>query len=628
MEVKDQDRYKTFTRRTALVSAGGLGILATLFSRLYYLQVVKSAEYAGMADDNRMSLELLAPLRGRIFDRFGIELAANTKNFRVVLIPEQTESVEKSLDHLSTFIHISEGQRKKVLRAAARQRKFSSITVIENLSWDDFARVNVNGPSLAGIKPDAGVSRYYPFGPDLAHVVGYVAAVNEEEINDDPVLALPGFRIGKSGIELQIEKELRGKAGNRQVEVNAYGKVKRELSRNEGVAGEDAVLTLDMELQAKAMQRLEGESAAAVVMDIKTGDVLVLASAPAYDPNDFVVGISQEKWDALQKDKYRPQLNKTVGGAYPPGSTFKMITALAALEAGVMTPDDHVFCSGSMYFGNRTWNCWKKSGHGSMSMKNAVKHSCDIFFYEAAKRAGIDNIEKMAKRFGLGTAYDFGMPDEKPGLVPSRGWKIANRGEPWQKGETLNTGIGQGFLLTTPVQLATMTARLANGGLAVTPRIFRSLGSETYPLEDAAPMGVSQRHLGVVLAGMNGVSNEPGGTAYGSRIWDKGLELAGKTGTVQVYSITRAERLAGVRKGDQLPWRLRDHAWFVAFAPVAAPRYAISVFVEHGISGSRAGAPIARDIMHDVLLKDPVRIAAIPPVASGQIVKPARTWES
>ncbi len=628
METKDHDRYKAFTRRTAIMSAGGMGVLATLFGRLYYLQVVKSAEYVGLADDNRMSMELLAPLRGRIFDRFGVELAANTKNFRVVLIPEQTESVEMSLDDLAKIIHISEGQRKKVLRAAARQRKFSSIIVAENLSWEDFARVNINGPSLAGIKPDAGVSRYYPFGPDLAHVVGYVAAVNEEEIGDDPVLSLPGFRIGKSGIERQIENELRGKAGSRQVEVNAYGKVKRELSRNEGVAGQDAVLTLDMELQSKAMQRLAGESAACVVMDIKTGDVLVLASTPAYDPNDFVVGIAQEKWDGLQKDKYKPQLNKTIGGEYSPGSTFKMVTALAALDAGVMSPDDYVFCSGSMYFGNRTWNCWKKGGHGALSMKNAVKHSCDIFFYEAAKRTGIDNIEKMARRFGLGSAYDFGMPEEKAGLVPSKGWKIANRGESWQQGETLNTGIGQGFLLTTPVQLAAMTARLANGGFAVKPRIFRSVGSDVYPSEESARINVPQRHLDVVLAGMNGVSNEPGGTAYGSRIWDKGMELAGKTGTVQVYSISKAERLAGIRKGEQLPWKLRDHAWFVAFAPVSNPRYAISVFVEHGISGSRAAAPVARDIMHEVLLKDPARIMAIPPVASGQIVRPALTRES
>jgi len=628
MEVKDQDRYKAFSRRTALMSAGGFGILSTLFGRLYYLQVIKSAEYADMADDNRMSMELLAPVRGRIFDRFGVELAANTKNFRVVLIPEQTESVEASLDELAKVLPISAGQRKKVLRAAARQRKFSTIVVTDNLSWDDFARVNINGPSLAGIKPDAGVSRYYPFGPELAHVVGYVAAVNEEEINDDPVLALPGFRIGKSGIERQIETELRGTAGSRQVEVNAYGKVKRELSRTEGVPGKDAVLTLDMDLQAVAMKRLAGESAAAVVMDIKTGDVLALASAPAFDPNDFVVGIGQKEWKALNADKYNPLLNKSIAGAYSPGSTFKLITALAALESGVMTPEDRVFCRGSIHFGNRTWYGWKKTGHGALNMRGAIKHSCDIFFYEAARRTGIDNIEKMAKRFGLGKAFDFGMPGEKSGLVPGKGWKIANRGVRWQTGDTLNVGIGQGDLLTTPVQLATMTARVANGGFAVTPRIFRSIGSAPSPPEDAVPMGVSRDHLNVVLAGMNGVSNEPGGTAYRSRIWDKGMELAGKTGTVQVYSITKAERLAGIRKGDQLPWKLRDHAWFVAFAPVAAPRYALSVFVEHGISGSRAAAPIARDIMRAVLLKDPARIRAIPPVASGQIIRPALIRES
>ncbi len=627
MEVKDKDRYGSFTRRTAIMSVGAFGVMGALFSRLYYLQIVKSSEYALLAEDNRLNIELLAPLRGRIYDRFGVELATNRKNFQVVLVPEKTESVEAVLDKLAEVIEISDAQKRKVLRTAARQRKFNPITVVDNLSWEEFARVNVHSPSLAGIKPDAGVTRYYPFGPNLAHVVGYVAPVSENEIGDDRLLSLPGFRVGKSGIERRIESELRGKAGNRQVEVNAYGKVIREVKRTEGEPGKNAVLTLDMELQNYAMDRLKGESAASVVLDIETGDVLVLASAPGFDPNAFNRGLSQELWDSLNTDEHKPLLNKTIAGQYPPGSTFKMITALAALESGLMSPDDYIFCSGQMRLGNHLFHCWKRGGHGALRMRNAIKHSCDIFFYEAAKRAGIDRIERMAKKFGLGQSYDFDVPGEKPGLVPGKGWKIANMGEPWQLGETLITGIGQGFLLATPLQMAVMAARLANGGRMIRPRVIRSIGMEPVPRPEVEMIRVPRAHLEVIYEGMNAVSNEIGGTAYRSRIPDKGMELAGKTGTAQVRRITRAERAAGVIKNEDLPWNRRDHAWFIAYAPVRAPRYAISVFVEHGGGGSKVAAPIARDIMRRTLLKDPVRQEAIGPIASGQRIRPLHREE-
>jgi len=618
MDIKDNDRYKMFTRRATIMSGGALGVMGTLFGRLYYIQVLESEKYRVLADDNRVSVELLAPRRGKILDRFGTELATNVSNFRLVLVPGQTRDVNAALDALHRVIPISEAQREKVLRTAKRERKYSTITVLENLDWEDFAKANIWTPDMGGIQPDAGVTRSYPFGKDLSHVVGYVAAVNESEIDDDPLLSLPGFRIGKNGIERAVEVEMRGTAGNRQVEVNAVGRVVRELSRTEGDAGKDVILTLDMELQSYAMRRMEGESGAAVVMDIHNGDILALASVPGFDPNDFNLGLSQAKWDSLRNDEYKPLLNKAIAGQYPPGSTFKMLVALAALEAGVTVPQESVTCLGSTRLGNQTFHCWKRGGHGVMNMRDSIKHSCDVYFYEIAQRLGIDRIEEMAKRFGLGKAFDFGIPGEKPGLVPSKNWKFANTNERWQKGETLIAGIGQGYLLTTPLQLAVMTAQLANGGKLIKPRIFRAVGDEATPYEEPQPIGVSQRHLNLVLGAMDAVSNEAGGTAFGSRIAEPGMELAGKTGTAQVRRITAAERAAGIIKNEDLPWNRRDHALFVAHAPVKDPRYAISVFVEHGGSGSRAAAPIAKDIMKKTLIKDPVRRRAVGPVAGNQ----------
>ncbi len=613
MDIKDNDRYKMFNRRAAMMSVGGLGVMGTLFGRLYYIQVLEEETYKGLADKNSVRLEKLAPVRGRIYDRFGTELASNQSNFRLVLVPGQTQDIEQALDNLGEVIEVSDGRRERVLKAAKRSRRFSAVTVMENLEWEDFAKVNIRTPDLGGITPEAGVTRDYPFDSDLSHIVGYVAAPNESEIDEDEILSLPGMRIGKDGVERFIEAELRGQSGNRQVEVNAYGRVIRELKREDSTPGKDVILTLDMELQSYAMKRMEGESGAAVVMDIHTGDLLALASVPGFDPNDFNLGLSQDTWDGLRNNKYKPLLNKAIKGQYPPGSTVKTIMALAALEAGVMSPWESVYCGGVTRLGNHDFHCWKD--HGPVNMRTAIKESCDVYFYELAQRLGIDRIQSICNRFGLGQVFDFGLPGEKSGVVPSRGWKIANIGEPWQQGETLIAAIGQGFMLANPLQLAVMTARLANGGKAVEPRLIRAVGSEAMDIVAPPSMGFDQSQLQVILDGMNAVSNRAGGTAYGSRIWEKGMELAGKTGTSQVRRITAAERAAGIIKNEDLPWERRDHALFVAFAPVDNPRYAISVFVEHGGGGSKAAAPIARDIMHKTLIKDPSKRRAIGPVA-------------
>lgn len=613
---RDSNRYQTFTRRAALL-AGIQGIaFVALAGRMYYLQVLKTDQYRMLAEENRVSMRLLAPLRGDVVDRFGRVLASNRQNYRAMLISEQTPDVEATLARLSRIVEIDDFTRKRIMRDIARSPRFMPVTVAEDLSWDQFAQVNINEPDLAGILPDVGETRDYPYAEEFAHVLGYVAAVSEKDLNEareeQPLLKLPGFRIGKEGIEKTYDRELRGVAGSSHVEVNAYGRVIRELAKDTGKPGSEVVLTLDLDVQRFAWDRLKGESASAVVMDIHSGDIVSLVSAPAYDPNQFNMGYGTAAYKELLDSPYLPLMNKSLAGMYPPGSTFKMVVAMAAVEAGI-SPSHRVVCPGHYSLGNHDFHCWKKGGHGAVDMHNAIKHSCDVFFYDTAKRIGIDAIAAMARKFGLGQTYDFEVPGEKGGLVPTPEWKRGAKGEVWHQGETVIAGIGQGYLLTTPLQLAVMTARIANGGLDVKPRLTRAIGGELLQVKAPQPVGVSEAAIAIAQAGMNGVSNEPGGTAYRSRIPEPGMELAGKTGTAQVRRISRAERLTGVLKNEDLEWRQRDHALFVCFAPYDAPRYALSVVIEHGGSGSGAAAPVARDIMREVLTRNPVRPQAKTP---------------
>ncbi len=600
---RDNSRYKTFTRRMMVLGGGQAVAFVVLAGRMYYLQILKTDEYQMLAEENRINVRLLAPLRGRIVDRYGTVLASNRQNYRAVLVAEQTPDIADTLGKLSRIVPITPFDRKKIMRDLARSPRFMPVTVAEDLTWDQFAQLNINEPDLAGVQPDVGETRQYPYAMELAHVVGYVGPVADKEMDaaddEQPLLKLPGFRIGKSGIEKTYDMQLRGTAGASHVEVNAYGRVIRELSKDPGKPGDEVVLTLDMGIQQFACDRLKEESASAVVMDIHSGEVLSFVSTPAFDPNEFNMGLSQDQWNMLVQNPYKPLTNKALAGLYPPGSTFKTMTAIAALESGV-DPSHTVHCNGKYALGNHLFHCWRKEGHGSMDMHNGLKNSCDVYFYDVAKRIGIDAIEKVAKRFGLGETYNLEIPGEKAGIVPSREWKRAVTGIGWQQGETLITGIGQGFLLTTPLQLAVMASRLANGGYAVKPRLTRAVGGELLPVPQAPKMDVDPEHLKIVQGGMNGVSNEPGGTAYKSRITEVGMELAGKTGSAQVRRISMAERDSGVRKNDTLEWRLRDHALFICFAPVAEPRFAMSLVIEHGGSGAGAAAPAARDIMLEV----------------------------
>ncbi|MGL5009815.1 MAG: penicillin-binding protein 2, partial [Paracoccaceae bacterium] len=488
----------------------------------------------------------------------------------------------------------------KVVAEAERSSPFVPIIVKDRLPWEDFSRVALNAPSLPGVQPEVGLSRIYPLVGDFSHVVGYVGPVSEKDLegieNPDPILSIPKFQIGKIGVERWQEDVLRGAAGTKRIEVNAVGRVMRELERVDGEPGADLILTIDADVQNFAQARLGEESAAAVVMDVNTGDLLAIASSPSFDPNLFVRGISQRDYSALLEDDHRPLANKTVQGVYPPGSTFKMVTAMAALEAGVITPESSFYCPGHLESGGRRFHCWKGGGHGNVSLEQALSESCDVYFYEVALKVGIDNIAAMGKRLGLGMRHDLPMSAIAEGTMPNKAWKQESYQQDWRIGDTINASIGQGYVLTSPLQLAVMTARLATGR-AVAPRLIRAIDGELQPVPDAPALGLKAADLASVQRGMYEVTMGRRGTAKSSRIVDETMVMAGKTGTSQVRNISAAERARGVVSNDDLPWERRDHALFVGYAPYAAPKYAISVVVEHGGGGSLAAAPIARDII-------------------------------
>ncbi len=613
---KDKSRYASFSRRSLMLSGGMTGIFALLSGRLYQLQILNGDQYKTQAEDNRVNLRLIPPPRGRILDRFGVALADNRRNYRVVLIAEQaTEGVEAALDAIGKVIVLPPHQKERVLHDISQNKKFVPVPIAENLTWEEFARINMHLPYLPGIQPDVGETRSYPFGQELSHILGYVAAASpdDKKDDDDSLLDLPGFRVGKRGIEKQFDGQMRGTAGASRVEVNAYGRVIRELSNEAGRPGKDVYLTIDRELQHFVEQSLGNESAACVVMDAATGDVLALASTPGYDPNLFNVGISNDVWHGLTTDDHKPLLNKVTGGAYPPGSTFKPAMALAAMDNGLA--DLTVNCTGSMSFGNRDWHCWswKKGGHGHVDLHSGIAQSCDIFFYEVARRLGIDKMEQAARSLGMGAPTGIELPGELSGFIPSAAWKLARTGIPWQQGDTLSAGIGQGYVTTTPLQLCTLTARLASGK-AVTPRITHEVGATVEPRPLPASLPFSQAAFAAVRAGMSAVTNEGIGTAYSWRIVQPGFEMAGKTGTAQVRRITKEERLTGLINNSQLPWNLREHALFIAYAPIDNPRYALSIIIEHGAVPNHPHVQMARDILLFAQRRDPVKLPAAYPV--------------
>jgi penicillin-binding protein 2 len=596
---RENERMRLFTRRAILLGGAKVGLFSLLAGRIYFLQIAQGDKYRTLAEENRINLRLISPPRGQILDRSGAPLAVNQQNYRVVLLPEQIGELNPLLNGINAYVNLSEPDRKRIERDLKNNSGLNAVLVHDNLTWDQVASLSLHTLDLPGVDIEVGEVRAYPYNEILSHIVGYVGAVAQDELDDNETdLNIPGFRIGKSGVEKQYDRILRGDAGNVQLEVNAHGRVVRELARNEPKPGRDLALTIDIGLQQMVQKRLSEEaSAAAVVMDVQTGAVYALVSYPGFDPNLFAYGIGQQDWDRLNGDEHTPLLNKAVDGMYAPGSTFKIITAMAGLDADILDPDATTFCPGYLDLGDHRFHCWKKGGHGHVNFIHAMAGSCDTYFYDLGRRVGIDRIEAMAKRFGLGAKTGIDLPHERMGLVPGRAWKMSKRNASWQQGETLVTAIGQGYMLATPLQLAMVVARIANGGKAIKPHLTKRIGTESIEQTSWPSLGLDPEHLEMVQEGMAAVVMEPIGTAYAARVLDERMAMAGKTGTAQVRRISTAERAEGVTSNENLPWKERDHALFLGFAPVSAPRYAVAVIVEHGGSGAHKAAPMARDIL-------------------------------
>ena len=636
------ERQGSFLRRTFVV--GGLttlGVVA-LTGRLAQLQVVQAREYSTLANANQFNFRMVPPPRGRILDRNGVVIAGNRPSFRVLVVRDETKDLDRTLDLLGRLLPDTVERRRAIIRDVNAAPRFSPVPVKSDLSWEEFARVNIYAPELPGVMADMNEARFYPFGGSFAHVIGYVAKVSDRDIKairdkgEEPpsILFNPGFRIGRQGVEKAFDADLRGEAGGTRVEVDARGRVVREDvgGSRPAVNGKDVVLTLDADVQNRALEVYGQEAGGCVVMDVRNGDILCMVSAPSFDPNLFVSGVPGPTYRALSDYERLPLLDKAIYGTFPPGSTFKMTTALALLDAGV-NPGDRVSCSGGYRYGGRTFRCWRRGGHGAMDMHNAIKNSCDTYFYHMCNRAGVDRIARVAEDLGFNKTYEIGVSGQRKGTVPSQQWKAdyarrTNQTHPdadkWYPGETLSVAIGQGALEVTALQLAVMTARIANGRKALKPRLVRSVGGVDRPSGAAAPdLPFSKEHLDIVRGGMAAVANDVSGTAYrASQLGLGDIQMAGKTGTAQSRDYRDGES-RGPRNAD---WKRRDHALFVAFAPHDAPRYAIALIIQHAPSGGAAdAAPRAREIMKTVLLKDPEMRARIerplPPEPEGPITE-------
>ena len=593
---------KNVTRRALFMGGCMAAMVAALGVRMRYLGVEQADQFRLLAEENRINIRLIPPTRGLIQDRNGKLIAGNEQNYRVVITRETaTEAaggVDEVLNRISHIIPMTAEDMAEVQKDIARNSPFVPITVADRLNWEDFSKIAVNGPALPGVTPEVGLSRVYPRDFDFAHVVGYVGPVSEKDLegleSPDPLLRIPKFQIGKIGVERWMEESLRGSAGTKRIEVNAVGRVMRDLNREEGIAGSDLRLTIDVDVQNFVQARLGEESAACVVMDVTNGDIIAAVSSPSFDPNLFVRGISQTDYSALTDNDHRPLANKVVQGLYPPGSTFKMVTALAALEAGVITPESTVRCPGFIEVGGTRFNCWKRGGHGRVDLQRSLAESCDVYYYDTALKVGIEKMAEMGRKLGFGMRHDLPMSAIAEGVMPDKAWKLESQKAEWVIGDTVNAAIGQGYVLTSPLQLAVMTARIASGKQVV-PRIVQSINDQRVPVVEPEGLGIEGSKLRAVQMGMFEVVNGAHGTGRGSRIADETMQMCGKSGTAQVRTFSAGEKADGATANADLPWKMRDHALFVCFAPADNPKYAVSVVVEHGGGGSAVAAPIARD---------------------------------
>ncbi|MEP7210375.1 MAG: penicillin-binding protein 2 [Alphaproteobacteria bacterium] len=647
----NRDWNRSFPSRRNIFMIGSGVVWLGLTARLAQLQIFQAKEYETKATENRIRLDPAPPHRGTVYDRAGKILAGSKRNFYVTLrreAIEQGSSVAELVERIGLIIPLSDSRKRQILQDAGSQARFVDTLVADDLTWEEFARINVMAPELSGVSAEVGELRSYPYLSAFYHTVGYVAKANDADVArmlESELSALhippdsdagksrgatlrrlyknPQMRVGKMGVEASAETALKGTPGKTRVLVNAAGRIMDRLPSEDiaGQPGTEIVLSLDAELQNYAIQRFGDNAGSAVVIDVETGHVLCMMSTPAPDPNAFISGISNALYNEYRNNEKAPLYHKAYEGVYPPGSTFKPIVAAAALESGAMTPEDTVHCSGKAWFYDRFYHCWRPQGHGSINMHGAIQRSCDCYFYEAAKRTGIEAIAAMAKRFGLGHRYELGITGGKVGAVPNDEWKrtVAKQGR-WQPGDTISAGIGQGYVTSTPLQLAVEAARLAGGPSVPNPKLV--IAGIDVPDSEITPMGeISQKTLDIVRAGMFAVCSEPGGTAYqylpnrGS--FDPNGELpapytnakmAGKSGSAQVRAIGLEARGANgkqIIKEEDMPWKLRDHAWFIAYAPADKPRYAVSILIEHGSHGSGAAAPFAYDILLKCLKDDP-----------------------
>ncbi len=621
------NKSKLIGRRMFILSTLKITVFAIIISRLFYLQISENIKYKSLSDKNRLREWKIPPQRGIIKDYFGDKIANNTQTFQLLMIPEDVPNLEEFFFKLSKIIDFDKRKRRILLKKLKRRKPWESIIVSNNLSWSEFSRLNLFSHEIPGIKPVVGVSRKYSDDVSSSHIIGYVSEVSAKDLKNNNYLReinVPGLKTGKNGLEKSLNEKIIGKPGIQRFEVNAFGKRIKELKLVEGIAGINFKTTIDQEIQKFSGKLIADKSASVCVMDIYTGDIVVSVSSPTFDPNKFVQGISHEDWQELINNNKKPLINKTIAGLYPPGSTIKPIVALSALENDVISPKLVVKCKGSIDFYGETYHCWKKKGHGYMSLRNAIKQSCDVYFYEVARRLGIDRLSVTSKKFGLGKlALNF-FNEEKKGVVPDTKWKLEKIGKGWYLGETLISGIGQGYFQSTPLQLCLMMAQLANGGYEIKPRIIddryalqptidawrKEFTLRKNNLELPNPglkkLYRNQENIKLVLDALYGATNEPMGTSYRSRHVKAKYVYAGKTGTSQVRRITLEERELDLKTQD-LPYEKRDHALFTAFAPYKNPRYAISIVVEHGGAGSSGAAPIAKKIIKKVLDRHQLR---------------------
>ena len=603
-------KLNSINRRIFILSIAKIIVLGGIVSRLFFLQVKENKKYLTLSDKNRIREWKLAPVRGEFHDYFGNVIAGNFEAYQLHIIPEQVDDFRYVIYRIKDLLELSDAEFNKVLKKKKEIKPWETLIVSDNLSWQKFSKINNHLYDLNGVKPVISISRNYPFKENFTHLIGYVSQANQNDIDTNESIKknfVPGLKVGKIGLEKTFEKSLIGSNDVERYEVNAYGRRISQLEFQKGEKGKTIRLTIDTEVQKLANELLKDKAGSICVMDIYTGAIIAMHSGPSFDPNLFVFGISQDEWQLIRNDPMKPLVNKTLQGNYSPGSIIKPIVALSALENGIMNTNFTVKCTGKTEMYGQTYHCWKKKGHGFVSLRNAMKQSCNTYFYEIARKLGVDRLSETAKKFGLGEKV-FGelFEIEKKGLVPNTQWKKNALGKGWLLGETIITGIGQGYIQTTPIQLCLMTAQIANGGYKIYPHIVVNNDVKAQPSDKYMPLYENSNNIKIIKDAMFGSTNEVMGTSYRSRIDDPKYQFAGKTGTAQVKKITERERELDL-KTFEIPYEERDHALYVAFGPYKNPRYALSVIVEHGGNGSTTAAPMATKLFKLIIDRHKIR---------------------